>query len=232
MVPFWQLTLFSLQRKKRKQQQDSDTFNFVFTAIIASSLAEIVGLFDTCYIDGWYQGTYTFPNHVPRHGRNVWLSFSCVCLLRWKCHEHYCWLVPFRHDSLWWEPATCLTWVSTLEILATEIRSTGHHAAANAISRVGGAIICPFIVSERTPLLAIGCIMLFVALVTACFVHKLPETMGQGMGVHCGDCRGKSTRTLLLLLLHHHHYLIAMPLQNCQLWQWHQHKYLQEKYYN
>jgi hypothetical protein len=70
-----------------------------------------------------------------------------------------------------------------LEILATEIRSTGHHAAANAISRVGGAIICPFIVSERTPLLAIGCIMLFVALVTARFVHKLPETMGQGMGV-------------------------------------------------
>jgi hypothetical protein len=65
--------------------------------------------------------------------------------------------------------------------LATEIRSTGH-AAANAISRVGGAI-CPFIVSERTPLLAIGCIMLFVALVTARFVHKLPETMGQGMGV-------------------------------------------------
>jgi hypothetical protein len=52
MVPFWQLTLFSLQRKKRKQQQDSDTFNFDDTAIIASSLAEIVGLFDTCYIDG------------------------------------------------------------------------------------------------------------------------------------------------------------------------------------
>jgi hypothetical protein len=54
--------------------------------------------------------------------------------------------------------------------------------------------------------------MLFVALVTARFVHKLlPETMGQGMGVHCGDCRGKSTRTLLLLL-HHDHYLIAICL--------------------
>jgi hypothetical protein len=77
-----------------------------------------------------------------------------------------------------------LTWVSASEILTTEIRSTGH-AAANAISQVGGAI-CPFIVSsERTPLLAIGCIMLFVALVTARFVHKLhvPETMGQRMGV-------------------------------------------------
>jgi hypothetical protein len=52
----------------------------------------------------------------------------------------------------------------------------------NAISQVGGAI-CPFIVSECTPLLAIGSIMLFVALVTAHFVHKLPETMCQGMGV-------------------------------------------------
>jgi hypothetical protein len=87
--------------------------------------------------------------------------------------------------------ANCLTLVSTSAILATEIRSTGH-AAANAISRVGGAI-CPFIVSERTPLLAIGCIMLFVALVTARFVHKVPETMGQGMDGRRGDYRGKST---------------------------------------
>jgi len=93
--------------------------------------------------------------------------------------------------------ATCLTWVSTSEILSTEIRTTGH-SAANAVARIGGAV-SPYIVSEGTPLLAIGIIMLCVSVWTASCVSKLPETMGVGMGVvsvkahHSGHATGISS---------------------------------------
>jgi MFS family permease len=162
---------------EEEEQQDSDTFNFDYTAIIASSSAEIVGLTLVILI-------VDTKGRIPSQTMCYVMGGTCVfllCLFASMEMPRALLLTCSFSARLFMMGATCLTWVSTSEILATEIRSTGH-AAANAISRVGGAI-CPFIVSERTPLLAIGCIMLFVALVTACFVHKLPETMGQGMGV-------------------------------------------------
>jgi hypothetical protein len=78
--------IFSLTEKE--EQQDSDTFNFDNTAIIASSLAEIVG-FTLVILTVDTKGRIPpFPNHVLRRSWAERVSFSCVCLLRWKCHEH------------------------------------------------------------------------------------------------------------------------------------------------
>jgi hypothetical protein len=72
--------------------------------------------------------------------------------------------------------------------------------------------------NSRTPLLAIGCIMLFVALVTARFVHKLPETMGQGMGIAAiAEGKQASKHTLPPPSSSPPLPNCYMPLQNCQL---------------
>jgi MFS family permease len=76
---------------------------------------------------------------------------------------------------------TCVTWVSTAEILTTEVRTTGH-SAANALARMG-AFFCPFLVQDNSPKV-IGVFMLFVHIFTALCVSKLPETKGKSMGVH------------------------------------------------
>lgn len=78
--------------------------------------------------------------------------------------------------------ATCTTWVSTAEILTTEVRTTGH-ASANAIARVFGAV-SPFVVSASTPYPVIGSVILFFGLLNAFTSYNLPETMGRGMGMH------------------------------------------------
>ena len=76
--------------------------------------------------------------------------------------------------------ASCTTWVSTSEILPTDIRSTGH-GSANAMARLGG-FISPFIITQGNSLWLIGIIVLIVSLVTAEFASRLPETTGKSMG--------------------------------------------------
>lgn len=80
-----------------------------------------------------------------------------------------------------------MTWVSTAEILTTDVRSTGH-STANAMGRLG-AFIAPYIIANesgssggRDGMLKLGIIMLVVHSFTALCVSKLPETMGMAMG--------------------------------------------------
>lgn len=77
--------------------------------------------------------------------------------------------------------ATCTTWVSTAEILATEVRATGH-ASANAIARMFGAF-SPFVVSQSTPWPVIGSVLLGFGVLNAYTSFNLPETKGRGMGM-------------------------------------------------
>jgi MFS family permease len=72
------------------------------------------------------------------------------------------------------------TWVSTAELLPTQIRNTGH-ASANAMARIGGAF-SPFLVSEATPPRLIGIMMASVAFVTCAVSWYLPETQGKALG--------------------------------------------------
>ena len=76
--------------------------------------------------------------------------------------------------------ASCTTWVSTSEVLPTEIRTTGH-GFANAMGRIGG-FLSPFIISEGNSLRTIGLVMMFVSLVTTWLASQLPETMGKALG--------------------------------------------------
>lgn len=76
--------------------------------------------------------------------------------------------------------SSCVTWVSTSEMLSTEIRSTGH-GAANAMARLGG-FIAPYVITEGNSMGTIGILVLLVSLLTAEFASKLPETAGRPMG--------------------------------------------------
>lgn len=75
---------------------------------------------------------------------------------------------------------SCVTWVTTAEVLSTEIRTTGH-SAANAIARTGG-FISPYLVGGRLPLRTVGIIMLCIHCFTAFCASKLPETRNKRLG--------------------------------------------------
>ena len=74
---------------------------------------------------------------------------------------------------------SCVTWVTTAEILTTEIRTTGH-SAANAMGRTG-AFLSPYLVGTMS-LQAVGSIMLLIHLFTAFCAWNLPETKGREIG--------------------------------------------------
>ena len=74
---------------------------------------------------------------------------------------------------------SCVTWVSTAEILSTEIRTTGH-SAANAMGRTG-AFLSPYLLSHDNIKL-IGSVMLVLHLLTALTAYHLPESKGQDLG--------------------------------------------------
>jgi MFS family permease len=71
--------------------------------------------------------------------------------------------------------ATCTSWLTTVEIYPTDMRSTGH-SSSNAMARIG-AFVAPYVVqgASRTQ---IGVSMLLVHLFTAACVSTLPETAG------------------------------------------------------
>lgn len=75
---------------------------------------------------------------------------------------------------------SCSTWVSTAEIITTEIRSTGH-SASNAVARLSGSM-SPFLVKSSTGFNTIGLTMMLVSFLTAIFVYHLPETNGKRLG--------------------------------------------------
>eukprot|EP00977_Amphora_coffeiformis_P005930 scaffold1267_cov171-Amphora_coffeaeformis.AAC.6 len=76
---------------------------------------------------------------------------------------------------------TCATWVSTAEVLSTEVRTSGH-STSNAVGSISG-VISPYIVSSSTPFNTIGCVILFLSVATSFLVAHLPETKGKAMGV-------------------------------------------------
>ena len=76
---------------------------------------------------------------------------------------------------------SCVSWVSTAEILTTEVRTTGH-SAANAVARIG-SLFSPFLIEGHGSLIKKGLIMLAIHTATVLFVSRLPETKGSRMGL-------------------------------------------------
>jgi putative MFS transporter len=75
--------------------------------------------------------------------------------------------------------AACVTWIATAELLATNMRSTGH-AAANSVARFG-AFLTPFLVNEGS-LRTVGIALICVSVTAATFASRLPETSGIELG--------------------------------------------------
>lgn len=161
------------------------SYSFDYGAILASASAEIAG-------------TTLVILTVDRVGRIV--SQSACYALGGASVFALCWLASDGSDSaavetasrasligaafaarLFFMAATCTTWVSTAEILTTEIRTTGH-AAANAVARIGGAA-SPFLIGgANASYKATGTAMLAVSILTAFATWHLPETAGRGLG--------------------------------------------------
>jgi pentatricopeptide repeat protein len=156
------------------------TYQFDYTAIFISSAAEFVG-------------TTLVISAIDRIGRIPCQVISYVgagCSVFMLCRmasfsesaesttgTHWWLLILFGLMARVFEMAgTCATWVSTAEILTTEVRATGH-GTANAMARIG-AFACPYVVQQGFSLTQIATIMLTTHVACAMCAALLPETKG------------------------------------------------------
>ena len=79
---------------------------------------------------------------------------------------------------LFFTGGSCAAWVSTSEILTTDLRTTGR-SFANASGRLG-ALVSSYLLTKSYPV--IGFVLFMVALMTALATSQLPETTGKRMG--------------------------------------------------
>ncbi len=106
------------------------------------------------------------------------ISMFCACIFNGTMSRMM--IVAFAFLSRASEmAAACITWISTAELLSTNMRSTGH-AAANSVARFG-AFLSPFIVNEGA-LVTIGVILVIVSILAASVAYELPETSGIELG--------------------------------------------------
>ena len=165
-------------------EQNIASYDFDFGAIFVTASAEIFGLIAVL-------GTIDSIGRIPSQtiayliGGISTFILGILCVY-WEGNDND---ETFRRTSLIilafisrmaMMASSCVTWVSTSEMLSTEIRSTGH-GAANAMARLGG-FIAPFIITEGNSLGIIGGLVLLVSLLTAECANKLPETAGRPMG--------------------------------------------------
>ena len=86
---------------------------------------------------------------------------------------------------------SCTTWVSTAEIMPTEIRTTGH-SWSNAVARLAGAAN-PYLITEQRPYTVSGVIIMTISLATALVLSRLPETKGHSMGMRGDNTKNANT---------------------------------------
>eukprot|EP00521_Asterionellopsis_glacialis_P010851 CAMPEP_0195303202 /NCGR_PEP_ID=MMETSP0707-20130614/32406_1 /TAXON_ID=33640 /ORGANISM="Asterionellopsis glacialis, Strain CCMP134" /LENGTH=551 /DNA_ID=CAMNT_0040366683 /DNA_START=392 /DNA_END=2047 /DNA_ORIENTATION=+ len=175
------------QYQNNEDQATGDTYDFNYVSIFQSCMGEVAGLTLVVFT-------------IDRAGRilSQVVSFGCagicVFLLCFLADPATAARIQVPHGVLvvlaflaraFEMSATCVTWVSTAELLSTEIRTTGH-SAANAVARLGAAVI-PFLLVETTPLIEVGIVMLVVNALSMLFCSKLPETKGRAMGANAAD---------------------------------------------
>lgn len=149
---------------------------FDFSAIFISNAAEVVGV--TFVIFG-VDRIGRIPSQVVSYALS---GFFLGALCYWaSIHASRPLLIALGFCArVFVMSATCVTWVSTAEILSTEVRTTGH-AIANALAKVG-AVLCPYVVEGNLPLQIVGVVLLFVQLFASVCVSQLPETAGRELG--------------------------------------------------
>lgn len=150
-------------------------YSFDYGAILTSSLAEFAGttlvilMIDRC-------------GRVRTQAFNYFLGGLFVLLLGLIASDDS---IPRKMKisaafmaRLFFMGASCSTWVSTAEILTTDVRTSGH-SFANAVARVAGSFSA-FLVALPTP--TAGVILFLTSLVATISTSLLPETKGKSMG--------------------------------------------------
>ena len=159
-----------------------DAYSFDYTAILASASAELAGTTIVLY-------SVDRIGRIPSQATSFLfgsISVFALCMLaslqnplRWHL------ILTAFLSRMFFMAASCTCWVSTAEIMTTELRTTGH-SAANAMARISGAVT-PFVISNSTPFTVMGPVLLLVGALTAVCSAHLPETKGKAMGVHLVD---------------------------------------------
>lgn len=159
-----------------KLDQSNGSYSFDYNAILASSLSEIVGITLAILL-------------VDRVGR---IPFQVVSYLMGSFAVLSLCILAQRQSSRVWligagflarlslMSASCTTWVSTAEILPTQLRTMGH-ALANAIGRLAGSL-SPFLVTSDHSYVTSGGILWIIGLATALCASRLTETTDQSLG--------------------------------------------------
>jgi Sugar (and other) transporter len=151
-------------------------YDFDYVAIFISASAEIFGLFAVSLtIDSWGRINSQSLSYIAG-------GVSCLLL---GLGAHFGFVRPALIalaflSRMAMMASSCTTWVSTSEILATEIRATGH-GAANAMARLGG-FLCPYFITEGNSPAFIGVLVFVMAVITSACSYNLPETAGRAMG--------------------------------------------------
>jgi MFS family permease len=169
--------------KTEQNEEGKATYSFDYEALFASASSEVAGTTLVILLIDRIGRTNTQVLSYVGGG----ISVLILCLLATPRDAHgnadtsRSVLMTFAFLSrLFFMGGTCSTWVSTAEILTTEVRTTGH-SVANAVARVGGAL-CPFLVSKSTPYPIVGVCLCVISMITATACHHLPETKGRSMG--------------------------------------------------
>jgi MFS family permease len=160
------------------EENDSgqNTYDFDYGAIFVSSSAELIG---TTFAISTVDTLGRIPLQVVSYTL-AGISVCVLCILADR-DTHRDTLIAFSFAARIFEMCgSCVTWVSTAEVLTTEVRTTGH-SAANAVARIG-SIIAPFLIVGHSSLTQKGLVMLAIHAITVICVSQLPETKGSHMG--------------------------------------------------
>lgn len=154
-----------------------DSLDFDYVAIFVSSAAELLGTALTIQLIDRIGRVKTLVGAFFSAG----ISLFFLCVLTDSGIAPRPVLIAFALLGRAAEMASaCVVWISTVEILTTDILSTGH-SALNAVARLG-AFFSPYLVVESNPLWLVGLIFLMVNMVAAFTATTLVETKGMEMG--------------------------------------------------
>lgn len=156
--------------------QPERNYDFDYAAIFVSSSAELVGTTIAIF-------SVDRLGRIPLQIMSYALAGLCVCsLCVLASHGGHRWtLISLGFAARIFEMSgSCVSWVSTAEILTTEVRTTGH-SAANAVARIG-SLSAPFLIEGDSSLTKKGFVMLVIHFITVACVSQLPETTGAHLG--------------------------------------------------
>jgi hypothetical protein len=169
--------VFASEDADNAHMDGAESYSFDYSAIFTSASAEVAG---TTLIIFLVDRVGRIPSQALSYFAGG-VSLLILCLLASQEDASRSHLIIFSFLArMFFMTAICATWVSTAEILTTEIRTTGH-SAANAVARLSGSF-SPYLLTNATPYPVIGVVMFAISLFTTVCVFNLPETKGLNMG--------------------------------------------------